>query len=226
MTTITFWNVKRLGQSTDAARAAILSTLSAQWRDPDLKLYCELSTACANPPHQNMTYRRENPSQLCYGAVNAAGASINLTAVRLVASTAYRAAGFTGGNQFDQLADRALAHVGTVGGAEVYMIHAPSGGGGLEVMSFICSSLAESFPASQPWLVVGDFNVTPDILAAGPVNVGPYIRRPGVATFRSHSTGSWAEYDYALANFALDVRAMRSQYWYEATDHSPIRIHF
>lgn len=224
-TSITFWNVKRLGQSTAAARATVLQTLASQWRDPDLSLYCELSTMCANPPAQNLTYRRENASQLCYGAVSA-GVSINLDPVRLVASTVYRAAGFGGGNQFDQLADRALAHVGNHGGAEVYLIHAPSGGRGLEVMSFVATSLAESYPADQPWLVVGDFNVTPEDLEAGPANVAAYIHRPNVPTFRSHSSGGWAEYDYALANFNVDVRAMRSQYWREATDHSPILVQF
>ena len=200
MTRISFWNVQRLGATTDAARQSVLLTL-AKNTATDLNLYCELTTLCTIPIAQNLTYRKENASQLCYGAVDVKGVHVKLTTKTPLATNGYRNAGFKGGNDFSQLAVRALAYAGKIGGAHVFTIHANSSNKAIKVMSFIASSLNAEF-AQTPWIAVGDFNVEPQVLAGAPVGikVGDLIRKSGLPTHFTASTGVTSEIDYALTN--------------------------
>lgn len=227
MTKIAFWNVQRLGAGTDAGRKAVLTSLAANWKKPDAHSYCELLTSCDWPPPQNMTYRKENDHQLCYGALKQNGASFLLGKVTPEATDGYRDAGYKGGNDFTQLADRALAKVGKIGGAQVYVIHAPASNNAVKVMSFIAASLNATH-GTDAWLVVGDFNVEPEVLAEqNPgIEINDLIRASGSNTHYSKANNSWKELDYALANFPVKVWAANPSGWYPHSDHSPILLQF
>jgi hypothetical protein len=227
MPKIAFWNVQRLGASTDPARGGVVRRLLTYWQ-ADLYLFCELTTQCDIPEAQNMTYRAENAAQLCYGAMDVDLDTVELTAFTPSPTGGYRRAGYKGGNRFAQLADRALAHAGHHFGVEVYVIHAPASNNAVKVMSFAASSLDE-LHGTDPWLLIGDFNVEPDKLGEAPVgiDVSDLIRRPGQGVYTHYSpSGRGTVLDYALCNFSADVRAMRLTRWQDYSDHSPILVEF
>jgi hypothetical protein len=222
-TRIGFWNVQRLGASTDQARQTVLNNMMKYWV-ADLYVLCELTTGCVAPPPQNLTYRKQAATQLCYGSWDANG-NVNLTAATPTATQGYSNSGIKGGNDFTQLADRALAYAGNVGGVPAYAIHAPAGSG-YKAMAFIAAYMNNHY-GNNPWIVFGDFNVQPAKLATAPIGiqVGDLIRNSGKTTHVS-SKGKETELDYALCNFPATVKAMRWTRWGEYSDHSPILIEF
>jgi endonuclease/exonuclease/phosphatase family metal-dependent hydrolase len=225
MTRIVFWNVQRLGAGTPQARQEALHQIRNWNGIPDVYLFCELVSTCPRPLAQDLNYRRLTHAQLCYGAMNHNYQDIQLTAVVPRLATSYKGSS-KGGNDFKLLADRALAQVGTYGGVDVYLIHAPASNKARKVMSFIACSMDEHHPGN--WLVVGDFNVEPDVLASAPVriDVGSYIRRSGVATHRSATP---KELDYALSNMRasrVQVQAAHPSLWQQFSDHAPIQVEF
>lgn len=231
MTVISFWNTRRLGRHTDLARAAALTTISAQ-RHPqaDLNLYCELTTLCLIPQAQNLTYRRPNRWQLCYGARDNNGLDVPLTRYLPGAGAGYVNTGFAGGNYFVALANRAVAYAGNYGGVDVFLFHAPAQAfAATRAMAFVASSLDAQMTYPH-WLLIGDFNVTP--FALGPTNIGfqvaQLIRNQNVDTYYNPQTGIGSELDYALTNRA-DVgfgRPMRRLRWMHFSDHAPIFIRY
>ena len=227
MNRIAFWNVERLGAGTDEARAKGLELLTSYWQ-PNLLLTCELTTQCKIPLAQNLTYRKENTYQLCYGAQTAAG-DVVLTHVTPGVTDDYKVCAFKGGNDFTQLADRALGYYKlTLGGADVhvYVIHAPSGSG-VKAMAYIAAGVREHHAITGGnWIVVGDFNVPPDELKKVAVpKIADLIRNSGVATHYSRQHKTSSELDYALTNIAdLKVRSMRHNRWQDLSDHSPILV--
>jgi hypothetical protein len=225
VTKIAFWNVQRLGAGTDDARKKVLTELATFWK-PDLNLYCELTTGSTVPAAQNMTYRKESASQLCYGAVTGAGAHVGLTKYTPLVDAGYKNAGYKGGNDFTQLADRAVAFAGNIGGADIYVIHAPAATG-IKAMAFIAASMNAHYGGTA-WLVVGDFNVIPSVLGAAPVgiDVSSLVRNSGLPTKYYEATKKWSEYDYALANFPVAVKAMRATRWTDYSDHGPILLEY
>jgi endonuclease/exonuclease/phosphatase family metal-dependent hydrolase len=96
-------------------------------------------------------------------------------------------------------------------------------------MAFIASSLDATFGDHTPYIVVGDFNVEPEVLADASVgiNVGDLIRRSGLPTHFSASSGKTSEYDYALTNLTnLTVTTLDGSEWVGYSDHGPIFLDF
>lgn len=190
-----FWNVQRLGASTDDARRTILGQVLYA-RAPDHVALCELTTASTIPMHQNITYRHQNPWQLCYGFFDHNGTTQPLARVNPAAGVGY-AGQFLGGNNFANLVDRALAHAGNIGGYEVYVIHSPAyQTGANRAITFLAHSLATlhgGINVGTPWMVVGDFNVEPHVTSAF---VQGFILNSGA----TYIGGLPKAYDYVLTN--------------------------
>ena len=227
MTKITFWNLQRMGAGTDNdRRQAILTTIESL--EPDVQLYCELTTASEFPLQQNLTYRRQAVRQLCYAALDKE-ADITLTRVTPTATAAYRNAGFAGGNNFTKLASRALAYVDVFDGVSVYLFHAPASNDRAQmVMSFIATALDEH---PDPWLVLGDFNIEPAELknvSARGIDIDPLIHNSGNATFARDAKRK--EYDYALASRGMNVTVKSdpdcSWFTNKISDHGWISVEF
>jgi hypothetical protein len=231
MPRIAFWNVQRLGAGTDRLRRAGIRTLAAQW-NPDLFLTCELTRACTFPIPQNLTYRRANVRQLCYGALDADEESVELRRDEPDLTDDYRACAFKGGTDFTRLASRALGFAEPVvrlGNVDVYVIHAPASmGSARKVMAYIASGIRHRYQAGGNWIVVGDFNLRPGILRAVNIpNIANLIKSSGQSTHYYRRRGTYSELDYALSNIAgLRVRALRHTRWRGLSDHGPILLTF
>jgi endonuclease/exonuclease/phosphatase family metal-dependent hydrolase len=224
-TRIGFWNVQRLGASTDQARQQVLNHMMTYWQ-ADLYVLCELTTTSVAPPAQNLTYRAQNASQLCYGAWDSNG-QVNLMSITPIATPAYKSAHYKGGNDFTKLADRAVALAGNVGHVAVHAIHAPAGrSSGLKAMAFIAAHMDAAYQGNA-WLVFGDFNCLPADLARAPlsIDVGDLVRSSGKTTHVSPK-GSESELDFVLCNFPAKVKALRYMRWGLYSDHSPIMVEY
>lgn len=234
MTRIAFWNLQRLGAGTDAARRRGLTTLATYW-DPDLMLMCELTTRCVYPRARNLTYRRVGSRQLCYGALDDNDTDVRLTADLPPLAPAYSAAGYRGGNNFKNLVNRALgraALMATLGNVRVFVIHAPAAAASAaRAMAYVAAGIDQRYAGSGlQWIVVGDFNVKPQVLGAQPLvglNINNLISRPYTPTHYYRPTRKFSEIDYALTNIrGLTVRSMRLTRWWGLSDHSPILLEF
>jgi hypothetical protein len=220
---ILFWNLRHLSDGSDESRKNAIKTFYEGIK-PDYALFCELTTASTVPQAQNLTYRKETGSQLCYGCLDSAGKDVALSVSELLVTDEYKHANFKGGNDFSNLANRALGYLNKVGGVHVYVIHAPSGGygrPGRKAMSFIGCFLNKYF-GKTPWLVIGDFNVEPDMLSASPVGIqmGDLIKAPSEPTYIGPSRDTF--FDYALANFPVNVARVRTSKRFHNSDHYPI----
>jgi hypothetical protein len=223
-----FWNVRHLGAGTDEDRKAALKTVF-EGVDPDCALFCELTTTSTYPQYQNLTYRKENPHQLCYGALVPKGDGTLQDFIfpgifPAYATDAYKAAGFKGGNDFTQLSDRAIASMGQIGPAKVnaYVFHAP-GGAGQKAVAFAACSLNDHHKA-KPWILLGDLNVEPSkLLASGVgINLGDLVRPTAEPTYLGKKRDKF--YDYALSNFPVKVARLRKDPRFHGSDHYPIVI--
>jgi hypothetical protein len=220
-----FWNVRHLSAGSDDARKNVIKGVYEGVK-PDYALFCELTTKSTVPQAQNLTYRKENPSQLCYGCLDSAGNNVALTISDLQVTDEYKKAKFKGGNDFSKLADRALGYMNRVGGVYVYVIHAPAGSDGRpgrKAMSFIGCFLNKYF-GKTPWLVIGDFNVEPDMLSESPVGIqmGDLIKAPSEPTYIGPSRNAY--FDYVLCNFkdSVSVARVRTSMRLHNSDHYPI----
>ncbi|GLV54046.1 hypothetical protein KDH_08950 [Dictyobacter sp. S3.2.2.5] len=143
----------------------------------------------------------------------------------------YKQAGFKGGNDFTNLADRALGFVGNVGGVDVFVLHAPSGGQkngpAAKAVSFLACSLNEEYGAN-PWLVVGDLNVEPfDLIQARVgINLVGLIKAPSDPTYIGRKKDK--KYDYVLSNVTsgVFVDRIRSSPRGHGSDHYPIIVEY
>ncbi|MGJ4788451.1 hypothetical protein [Leptospira koniambonensis] len=220
-----FWNTQRLGQSTDDASVKLIQDTIAKYK-PDLHILCELTTSATAFTPQNLNYRRPNDFQLCYSYYDArVGKSINLIKIVPESTDDYKEALFKGGNDFTRIADRALAYAGRVGGVHLYALHAPASGNALKAASFVACHLNESHQ-EDPWILIGDLNVTPDTLKESKVGIdlNSLILDPGIPT---HIKGKTL--DYALSN--IDIRKDKDKRSIQigvgdlnkdASDHAPI----
>lgn len=215
---ILFWNVQRLGWTTDDARRTIIGNVFYS-EAPNLLLLCELTTASAIPQGQNITYRLQHPAQLCYGAVDQDGNSIPLTRVNPIAGAGY-AGQFIGGNNFANLVNRALAYVGFANNYNIYVFHAPAYQFGAErALTFITYAL-NALHAGQNWLVIGDLNIEP-------FNLSPYVYahvfEPNTATYIG---GMPKMYDYVLTNNNTGMTLRTINPGAPGSDHLPIVLDF
>lgn len=224
-----FWNLQRLGATTGDARLAAIEYVYRHRLNCDVMLFCELLAGAGWPPGQNITYRKTNPYQLCYGAMDDDSDSIDLGRFTPVSTPEYRAAGFPGGNNFTQLCDRAVAYVGVWGGAHMYLMHAPANhASALRVLSFLVCDLVARHGIYR-WIVIGDLNVPPDVLQASPAMpggrpMGEFILESGVRTHWSRRTDRTL--DYTLCNFG--DHAWIDSIWISPrrnpSDHIPVVI--
>jgi hypothetical protein len=221
---ILFWNVRHLGEGTDEARKAAITRVSQSLK-PDYTIFCELVTTSTYPPAINLSHRMTNPYQLCYGCMDAAGTFGTITRADPLPTDEYMEAGFKGGNDFSELADRALGYVGELGGAHVYVLHAPSGSGSAQkAVSFVACWLHGQYGADTPWILIGDLNVEPEKLEASGVGIEleDYIIDPGVPTYIGRKKDK--KFDYALANFDAAVGRARVSPRFHGSDHYPIYV--
>ncbi|MFC7545832.1 hypothetical protein [Plantactinospora sp. GCM10030261] len=216
---IMWWNLQRLGATTQQVRTRpielVHGTIPAH-----LYVFCELTPECVAPSPQQYVYRRRNGRQLCYGVI---GRNLqNPPCVRYTpAPTAcYSNAGFKGGNDFTNLADRAPGHTVLTDGTPLYYLHAPaSTNTAIRAMTFMACDLIARHGAA-PWLMVGDFNVEPDRLRArAPQPIGRLIKKTGLPT---HLGRHPRELDYVLSN----IRDVEITHWsgLGVSDHKPILV--
>ena len=226
---VMFWNLMRLGATTTDVRKEAIEYMTKNRLAPDLALFCELLAGATDIPAQNVSYRKENPYQLCYGAMDGAGNSVDLVRYAPDANDDYKAAGFSGGNNFKQLCDRAPAHVGKFAGVDLYVIHAPANHeAALKVMSFLVAGLVKHHGAN-PWMVIGDLNVPPEVLQDSPVkpggnDMGDYILESGARTHWSKRTDRTL--DYAVCNFVdqAEIASIWVSPRRNPSDHIPIVV--
>lgn len=223
---LVFWNVQRLGGGTPQARRQVIEDLVAKRVKPDYAIFCELLQNIDFPTPYNLTYRRENPRQLCYGCIDTNGNSYQLKSYTPSATDDYKKAGFKGGNDFKQLADRSVAYFAKVGGVDVYAIHAPAGKGSAQkAMSFVACDLNQSF-VNKPWLLLGDFNVEPNILASSKVGID--LSSITAAPNEPTKIGKRRDrtLDYVLCNFvgSVSVSRVRCSPRTVGSDHYPILV--
>jgi hypothetical protein len=219
---IMFWNLRHLGAGTDEFRKKAIKTVYDGLK-PDYALFCELVTTSTFPAPVNLTYRLQNPYQLCYGCLDSAGNNFGLTRSVPTVTDVYKEANFKGGNDFTQLADRALGYVGIVGGAHLYVLHAPSGGGSArKAVSFAACYLDETWGNTAKWVMIGDLNVEPSPLALSPVGIelGGLIMDPEVTTYIGPTKDK--TFDYAMANFDVSVGRARVSPRSHGSDHYPV----
>lgn len=231
MPRLTFWNVRHLSAGSDDDRKnAIQATLKGC--KADLMFFSELTTSSVYPAPQNLTYRKTNDHQLCYGCLNSAWNDVPLTRQIPTSTPDYRQGAFKGGNDFTELADRALGYYGTVNAygqnIHIYMIHAPAAkGSAKKVMAFLGCYL-DSVHGANPWLLVGDFNVEPDELASA--KVGIQLQDLILAPDEPTKIGKKRDktYDYALCNFKTHatIKRVRTSARFHKSDHYPIAIEF
>ncbi|WP_160139804.1 endonuclease/exonuclease/phosphatase family protein [Chryseobacterium sp. c4a] len=214
---ILFWNVQRLGWTSDDNRRSIIGNVFYS-QAPDIMLLCELTTASQTPQAQNITYRLQNSSQLCYGATNNDGSLIQLTRINPPVGAGYP--GRPGGNNFANLVDRALAYAGIHNNYHIYVFHAPAYFIGAERAATFLTYALNALHAGQNWLVIGDHNVEPYKLT-------PFVQnhafQPNTATYIG---GMPKMYDYVLtnnpANFSLQTIVPGGA----GSDHLPIVLDF
>jgi hypothetical protein len=232
MSRVVFWNTQRTGRITDPAKLTAMFELVAGMGGGDYVLLCELSTKCEWLEPQNLTYREENAAQLCYAAYNAENYPVPLTRITPMVTPEYLAAGFKGGGRFENLASRALAYVGPALGVEVFAFHAPASEKARKaVCHAACWLDAEYGGTGRFWLMVGDFNVTPDELRAARVGIDmDYLIESSGAETHVSALGtareSWRELDYVLSNANVEVIAMPYFTWEGLSDHAPIIVEF
>lgn len=227
MSRVVFWNTQRLGRDTDEARREAIGAVLADLQG-DFTLVCELTTACAFPPAQNLNYREENAAQLCYGAWTREGYEVELTRMTPYVTTEYREAALKGGGRFENLASRALAYVGLARDVHVFVFHAPASGNARKAVCHAACWLDEEYGRSgQKWLLVGDFNITPEELAATQVGIDldDFIHPTGIDTHVARN-GTWRQLDYALSNVDLEIEPVAYHLWQGLSDHAPIVIEF
>ncbi|MGJ4788452.1 endonuclease/exonuclease/phosphatase family protein [Leptospira koniambonensis] len=225
MAKVFFWNLKRLGAATEDI---IQDKIKARTEEntPDIVFLCELSTKATFPDPQNLTYRKESAYQLCYGCYKNSDKSKGiLQKYTPIATDGYKSAGYKGGNDFTDLADRAVAYYGIVDKAHLYTFHAPSRHDDVRAMAFLAASL-NKLHSRAPWVLIGDFNIDPNLLAKAPVgiNLADLILHTREAT---HERGGIL--DYVLTNIdkesiKLEVRGRFTRELEGLTDHIPILV--
>lgn len=222
---ILFWNLRRLGEGSDDGRKAAINQVRKS-AAPDFTLLCELVSTCTYPPATNLSYRKPNAYQLCYGCIDSKGDFIEITRELPLVTDEYRQAGFKGQNDFSQLADRALGYVGQLeDGTHVYMLHAPAGSSSAKkAVSFVACWLHSLYGANERWILIGDLNVEPDALEASNVGImlEDYIIEPAEPTYIGRNKDKTL--DYALANFEATVVRARVSPRFHGSDHYPIIV--
>lgn len=226
MTSIMFWNVQRLGARTDVEiRRGIDRVSDAQ--GADYQIYCELTQACTVMTPVNLTYRKKNAHQLAYGARDRAGNDLPMQRLTPRSTPTYATAAalqrYGGDRLFSNWTDRAPADFGVLDGVHVYGFHAPAYAlGGERSVSFLACYLNQLHGAN-PWLLIGDMNVSPQQLAASPValNLGNFIIRTGIRTHQHYG-----ELDYALTNVPNRMRIgrVRANHGFVWSDHYAIYV--
>jgi hypothetical protein len=219
-TRILFWNVQRLGAATDIDRKNSLKIYCAEYK-ADVELFCELTTAAAYPNPRNFTHRKENASQLCYGALQGGVDVAGMQQVEMPVPASYPRNQFGGSSDFKLLSHRALAYVGPFGGGDVYLFHAPAYlEGAARSVTYAACALDAHYGAAGHWLLIGDLNIEPDVLeqVLVTINLNGLIRSSGLKTYDDTK-----EYDYALSNIpGLKVGRAGRSLRVMGSDHYPI----
>lgn len=226
MPKICFWNMRHLGLGSDQDRKDAIETVLKNIQ-ADYTLFCELTTTSVFPEaNKNLTYRKPTTAQLCYGCIDADEDNIVINKYTPFTTPEYEEAKFKGGTDFTQLASRCIGFIGNVAGVDVYVIHAPSGGNGgpaKKVMSFAACHLNHTY-GNNAWLIIGDFNVEPDVLESVPVgiNLGDLIHAPDTPTYRGPKKNK--TYDYVLCNFDVTIKTIKAGARRHNSDHYPITV--
>jgi hypothetical protein len=193
-----------------------MATAIAGQCDYDIMLMCELTTPCTNPPALQYVYRKKNAHQLCYG-IESGPLQINTQTYTPHSTPCYTQAKFKGGNDFTKLAQRAPGWF-TFENITIYFFHAPANHKAVKTIAYLACDLNHRHGA-DPWILVGDFNVEPDVLGKSNTGIvlGDLIRDPDRATHNSDK-----KLDYALSNIRdLKVTTLDGNGF---SDHHPILI--
>jgi len=220
---IMFWNVQRLGAATDDARIETIRSIYGRVAGMDYVFLCELTPGCDFPVPQNLTYRRKNSSQLCYGAINCeTGQSIELEQITPYPTDDFKQAQFKGGLRFSNFTNRAVGKI-ILDGVAVHVYHAPASGNAKKAVSYLACYLNEHY-GRNPWILIGDLNITPEELSTIGVGIelDDLIIPPDAATHISRTRDTML--DYALGNFSARVQRVRCSSRYFVSDHYPIII--
>jgi hypothetical protein len=223
MPKICFWNMRRLGEGSDGDRKAAIKTVFSGI-SADYTLFCELTGTSTYPKANNLTYRKQNPAQLCYGCLDKDDDDIVMQKYTPAVTPDYAVAKYKGGSDFTDLADRAVGYIGKVEKVPIFVFHAPSGSEGRpgrKAMSFIACHL-NAYYGNNPWLIIGDFNVEPDFLAASRVGIrmSDLIHATKEHTYEGPNENKI--FDYVLCNFPVNISRVRTSSRGHGSDHLPI----
>lgn len=237
---VMFWNMQRVGKTTPAERHRLMQGVRKARAKAGRMFCCELLAGSTDIVAQNLTYRKKNAYQLCYGAQLEDGTNIPLELYLPTRTPAYAAAGEKGGNDFRQLCDRAVGRVpGLVDGVVMYIFHAPASNNARKAVSFLVCDLVAKHgglvsqnPTAQRWMVLGDFNITPEKLKKSRVGltsgtIGDYILAGTVPTHPGWTRDNTL--DYALCNYIDTVPApvitpVRLSPRLNPSDHRPFTV--
>jgi hypothetical protein len=215
---IVFWNMQRLGGDSKKREDAIKNLLLTE-RFAFLFL-CEVTST-----HPHGQINNNNPYCLRYVCYDSALSPVNLHFADPTATDEWKQASYKGGTNFKLLAPRGLAFIrvfpGTAAEFVIYVLHGPSSNNAVKVASFVACYL-DDLHGDKPWVLMGDLNVIPSVLARAPVGIDleDLIVEPDAPT---HKGGKVL--DYALTNMdEATVRTVRRSQRITGTDHSPISL--
>jgi len=235
MTAVAFWNVQRLGAGSDKGRvAAFERTLQYFW-EAEALILCEVTGD-----------RQLTGVQLIKMGSNALGYSMlptQPTQSQFVTQNQSLGVGkfnelfgfpiwLKGGNTFDRQSKRPVYNVATYGGLEIYVYHANASSRASAVMTWAIGALCA---APGNFLLVGDFNCTPDDLnrdlkyaldqQTTGISMDGLKLDWGGPTYPSSDT-LWT-YDYAAARgIQIKVKTVRLPEPERFSDHLPIIVRF
>ena len=241
------WNQRRSGAGSSKAKTEYCKATIRRMK-PRVMVATEVTTKKQRTGSfdfsaQNITNRKANPAQLCFGAINGDGNEVKLTPHVPQSTAMYTALNFGGSNLWRNLADRGIGHYRddvvqnntTLFTVDNFFFHAPSGGSkgakpskAARAISFLLSDLVEHGKTNgfNYWIVLGDMNVSPDQFDAWTNKVfAAYMVRSGQVSFFNRKTSS--ELDYGFTNIEgawLDTYRRSTR----ATngDHHPVSLSF
>ncbi|HUC00492.1 MAG TPA: endonuclease/exonuclease/phosphatase family protein [Solirubrobacterales bacterium] len=222
---IMWWNVKRLGLTTDTARKEGIQNFKKQWSQlPEVVILCELTPAGDYPKPLSYAVSKKTGRQLCYGVVSGDGLSPDPASEIFVPSgptASYLQQKYKFGGSFRNLVKRTPG-VLSVNQVPVYFFHAPARASkAVRPVGYLASYLDE-LHGTDPWVLLGDFNIEPDQLRTSRIGgaIAHLIKDPDRPTW--HSPTRSKKLDYAISNIPNLVVSVGLDRGF--SDHNPILI--
>ena len=217
---VMFWNVQHLSENSKESKVDRI-TKTLQHVNADVKLLCEVMASYRGADSEAHTYRRTTGHTLRYAAMDAGLNRLQIRPVNNLTVGQRFAKSFKGGASVNFWLVRKLVKIrhNFRNWPQLFMIHA-NAAKGVKCTTVCAMWLAENIRG--PWLLVGDFNGTPEKMDAmmNLLTVNVSICPPNGWT---HSSGKkTAMLDYAICSPGMNatVNVVRR----DESDHRPIVV--